>query len=78
MNEVFREELLHLIANKHYDKTRQALVEELERGTPREDLYRELLDLMMDLRAEGREAEEEEVAEVAELMTDWALPQFRV
>ncbi|MEV6910268.1 hypothetical protein [Amycolatopsis sp. NPDC051071] len=71
-------ELLDLIANKHYDKTRRLLIEELERGTPREDLYQELLDLMRDLREEGREAEEEEVAEVADLMTDWALPQFRV
>ncbi len=78
MNNAFRERLLDIIANKRYDECRPLLIEELERGTPRDELYRELLDLMLFLRAEGREDDEDEVADVAELMTNWARPEYRV
>ena len=74
----FRERLLDIVTNKLYDRARPLLIEELERGTSREDLFDDLKDLMLLLRAEGREADEDEVAEIAELMTEWALPECRV
>ncbi|MFC9251655.1 hypothetical protein [Amycolatopsis thailandensis] len=77
MSKDFRERLMGIIAEKHYDKCRPLLIEELER-TPHEELYQELLDLMKSLRDEGRDHDEEDVAEVAELMTEWAHPEYRV
>ncbi|WP_394360365.1 hypothetical protein [Amycolatopsis sp. SB7-3] len=74
----FRERLLDIVTNKLYGQARPLLIEELERGTPRDELYQELLDLMLFLRAEGREDDEDEVADVAELMTNWARPEYRV
>lgn len=74
----FREKLLDIVTNRLYGKARPLLIEELERGTSRNDLFEELMDLMLFLRAEGREADEDEVADIAELMTSWALPEFRV
>ncbi|WP_414936293.1 hypothetical protein [Amycolatopsis sp. cmx-11-51] len=38
----------------------------------------ELIDTILFLRSEGREVEEERVEDVADLMSDWVLPQFRV
>ncbi|MBE1581102.1 hypothetical protein ACFORH_25000 [Amycolatopsis roodepoortensis] len=74
----FRVRLLDIVTNRLYGKARPLLIEELERGTSRDDLFEELMDLMLFLRAEDREADEDEVADIAELMTSWALPEFRV
>lgn len=74
----FRERMLDIVTNKLHGKARPLLIEELERGTSREDLFEELKDLMLFLRAEDREADEDEVADIADLMTDWALPEYRV
>jgi hypothetical protein len=57
---------------------RPLLVERLERGVKREDLYQELLDTMLFLRAEGRDDDEDAVADVADLLTDWVLPEYRL
>jgi hypothetical protein len=57
---------------------RPLLVEQLERGVKREDLYQELLDTILFLRAEGREADEDAVADVADLFSEWVLPKYRL
>lgn len=57
---------------------RPLLVEQLERGVKREDLYQELLYTILFLRAEGREKDEDAVADAADLLTEWVLPEYRL
>jgi hypothetical protein len=75
----FRARLLASVeAGRSVIEIRPLLVEQLERGVKREDLYQELLDTMMFLRAEGREEDEDRVADVADLLSNWVLPEFRL
>ncbi|MFG1645028.1 hypothetical protein ACGFMK_32500 [Amycolatopsis sp. NPDC049252] len=57
---------------------RPLLVEQLERGVKRDDLYQELLDTIHSLRAEGREADEDAVADVADLFSEWVPAEYRL
>lgn len=75
----FRARLLEAVAEgtSIFEK-RPLLAAELERGVSREKLYQELLDTILFLRAEGRETEEDRVADVADLMSDWVPPEYRL
>ncbi|MEU3623767.1 hypothetical protein [Amycolatopsis coloradensis] len=44
----------------------------------RAKLHQELIDTILFLRAEGREAEEERVENVADLMSDWVPREYRL
>jgi hypothetical protein len=57
---------------------RPLLVEQIERGVKREELYQELVDTMAFLRAEGRDEDEERVADVTDMLTNWVLPEYRL
>ncbi|MFI7117754.1 hypothetical protein [Amycolatopsis sp. NPDC049868] len=57
---------------------RPLLAAEIERGVSREKLYQELLDTILFLREQGREAEEERVEDVADLMSDWVPREYRL
>ncbi|SEF38316.1 hypothetical protein SAMN05421837_12040 [Amycolatopsis pretoriensis] len=75
----FRARLLaEVAAGRSVIEIRPLLVEQLERGVKREDLYQELIDTMLFLRAEGRDDDEDAVADVADLMSNWVLPEYRV
>ncbi|MGK3203310.1 hypothetical protein [Amycolatopsis sp. MEPSY49] len=75
----FRARLLASVeAGQSIIEIRPLLVEQLERGVKREDLYKELIDTMRFLRAEGRDDDEDRVADVADLLTDWVLPEHRL
>jgi hypothetical protein len=79
MMDEFRAKLLAAVAaGLSIVEIRPLLVEQLERGVKREDLYQELLDTMLFLRAEGRDDDEDAVADVADLLTDWVLPEYRL
>ncbi|MGW4526149.1 hypothetical protein [Amycolatopsis sp. NPDC004378] len=75
----FRARLLAAVAaGRSVIEIRPLLVEQLERGVKRADLYQELLDTMHFLRAEGRDDDEDAVADVTDLLTNWVLPEFRL
>lgn len=75
----FRAKLLEAVAREtNIFEIRPLLAGELERGVSREELYQELLDTILFLRAEGREPEEERVEDVADLMSDWVPREYRL
>ncbi|AGM02845.1 hypothetical protein AB0E55_37130 [Amycolatopsis keratiniphila] len=75
----FRTRLLELVAaGLTIFEIRPLLAAELERGVSREKLYQELLDTILFLREQGREAEEDRVADVADLMSDWVPREYRL
>lgn len=75
----FRVRLLSAVATElTIFEIRPLLAAEIERGVLREKLYQELLDTILLLRAQGREAEEDRVADVADLMSDWVPPEHRL
>lgn len=75
----FRARLLASVeAGQSVIEIRPLLVEQLERGVKREDLYQELIDTMLFLRAEGRDDDEDRVADVTDLLTDWVLSKYRL
>ncbi len=79
VSEDFRARLLALYTEKQKPwGTRPTLVAELDRGVSRAKLYQALIDTILFLRAESREAEEEWVEDVADLMSDWVPPEYRV
>ncbi len=78
VSEDFRARLLALYAGENDSAPRALLVAELDRGVSRAKLYQALIDTILFLRAESREAEEEWVEDVADLMTDWAPTELRV
>ncbi|MEV6826107.1 hypothetical protein [Amycolatopsis sp. NPDC051102] len=75
----FRARLLASVeAGLSVPEIRPLLVEQLERGVKREDLYQELLDTMLFLRAEGRDDDEDAVAAVTDMFSNWVLPEYRL
>jgi hypothetical protein len=79
MMDEFRAKLLAAVAaGQSVVEIRPLLVDQLEGGVKREDLYQELLDTMLFLRAEGRDDDEDAVADVTDLLTDWVLPEYRL
>ncbi len=78
VSEDFRARLLALYTEENDLTPRSLLVAELDRGVSRAKLYQALIDTILFLREEGREAEEEWVEDVADLMTDWGPSELRV
>lgn len=74
----FRARLASVEAGLSVIEIRPLLVEQLECGVKREDLYQELLDTMVFLRREGRDEDEDAVADVTDLLTNWVLPEYRL
>ncbi|MEU0535271.1 hypothetical protein [Amycolatopsis tolypomycina] len=75
----FRARLLASVeAGLSVPEIRPLLVEQLEGGMKREDLYQEVLDTMFFLRAEGRDDDEDAVADVADMFSNWVLPEYRL
>jgi hypothetical protein len=75
----FRGRLLDFVAaGLSVPEIRPLLVEQLDRGVKREDLYQELVDTMAYLRAEGRDEDEDRVADVTDMLTNWVLPKYRL
>jgi hypothetical protein len=57
---------------------RAAAQRELQSGTPRERVISELEALRSDLRAVGREADDDVVLEVLDFVTGWCSPHVRL
>jgi hypothetical protein len=65
-------------AKARRDRLREIVVEAVESGVPREEVYRLLDDIRLRFRAEGREWEEEIVMDVMDLFHGAAHPRLRV
>lgn len=75
----FRGRLLAAVeAGLSVPEIRPLLLEQLERGVKRDSLYQELVDTMAFLRTEGRDEDEERVADVTDMLTNWVLPKYRL
>jgi Asp-tRNA(Asn)/Glu-tRNA(Gln) amidotransferase A subunit family amidase len=67
-----------LASEKPLERLRRAVARELEVGVPRERLIAQLEDLRADLRASGREDDEDVVLEVMDFLTGWSSPHMRL
>jgi hypothetical protein len=61
-------------SEKPLERLRRTVERELEAGVPRARLIAQLEDLRADLRASGREDDEDVVLEVMGFLTDWSSP----
>jgi hypothetical protein len=59
-------------------RLREAVAKDLGAGTERDVVYRELDRLRLDLRASGREADEDAVMDVMDFLVGWCSPQQRL
>lgn len=67
-----------LVSKKPLERLRRTVARELEAGVPRERLVAQFEDLRADLRASGREDDEEVVLEVMDFLTEWSSPHTRL
>ncbi|MGH3112273.1 MAG: hypothetical protein ACRDOP_02265 [Gaiellaceae bacterium] len=67
-----------LASEKPLERLRRAVARELDAGVPRERLVAQLKDLRADLRASGREDDEDVVLEVMDFLTGWSSPHMRL
>jgi len=67
-----------LASEKPLERLRRTVERELEAGVQRERLIAQLEDLRADLRASGRENDEDVVLEVMDFLTDWSSPHMRL
>lgn len=67
-----------LVSEKPLERLRRTVARELEAGVPRERLVAQFEDLRADLRASGREDDEEVVLEVMDFLTEWSSPHTRL
>lgn len=67
-----------LASEQPLERLRRTVARELEAGVPRERLVAQFEDLRADLRASGREDDEEVVLEVMDFLTEWSSPHTRL
>jgi hypothetical protein len=67
-----------LASENALESLRETVRRELESGVTRERLIDQLEDLRADLRASGREDDEDVVLEVMDLLTGWSSPHVRL
>lgn len=67
-----------LASEKPLERLRRTVERELEAGVPRERVIAQLEDLRADLRASGREHDEDVVLEVMDFLTGWSSPHVRL
>lgn len=68
----FRRALLEVIeSGEDLHRVRKVLDQQLDIGVSREELIEKLTEIMLELRAEGRETEEDHVADTIDILTGW-------
>jgi len=67
-----------LASEKPLEELRRSVAGELGAGVPRAQLIAQLEDLRADLRASGREDDEDVVLEVMDFLTGWSSPHMRL